>query len=288
MGEKEKQGFQLTFNGLLKVDFQVTSDGGLILVRELDERLGLGKQARVPLYLGNIGGQIMHLRRLIPAAFMLCISGPAPAQGWIEFPSEQDLFGVNFPGEPKVEETTWASQFEATFPARVYSVEKGQSRFSVTVVDYRDAERIHTEQAKDCPPGAETCLGGPGITGVGYWKHDVQGSMVYAARRYLQRDADMTNFLWNTLDQVEGLQLYLTNPDKSRTFVAIYLHKDRLYILDATAPQGVLGVEIFQQSLRFIDEEGETVRYQRLYHNSAPPPPRVGAGSPANAGQAGQ
>ena len=46
MGEKEDQPFQLTFNGLLKVDFQgsrVTSDGGLILVRELDERLGLGK-----------------------------------------------------------------------------------------------------------------------------------------------------------------------------------------------------------------------------------------------------
>ena len=46
MGEKETKPFQLTFNGLLKVDFQgsrVTSDGGLILVRELDERLGLGK-----------------------------------------------------------------------------------------------------------------------------------------------------------------------------------------------------------------------------------------------------
>ena len=46
MGEKENKPFQLTFNGFLKVDFQgsrVTSDGGLILIRELDERLGLGK-----------------------------------------------------------------------------------------------------------------------------------------------------------------------------------------------------------------------------------------------------
>ncbi len=46
MGERERKPLQLTFNGLLKVDFQgsrVTSDGGLILVRELDERLGLGK-----------------------------------------------------------------------------------------------------------------------------------------------------------------------------------------------------------------------------------------------------
>jgi len=46
MGDKQNQPFQLSFNASLKVDFQgsrVTSDGGLILVRELDERLGLGE-----------------------------------------------------------------------------------------------------------------------------------------------------------------------------------------------------------------------------------------------------
>ena len=46
MGEKQNEPFQLSFNASLKVDFQgsrVTSDGGLILVRELDERLGLGE-----------------------------------------------------------------------------------------------------------------------------------------------------------------------------------------------------------------------------------------------------
>src|SRR5215470_2404489 len=45
MGEKQKGPFQLSFNASLKVDFQgsrVTSDGGLIVIRELDERLGLG------------------------------------------------------------------------------------------------------------------------------------------------------------------------------------------------------------------------------------------------------
>ena len=44
MGEKQNQPFQLSFKASLKVDFQgsrVTSDGGLILIRELDERLGL-------------------------------------------------------------------------------------------------------------------------------------------------------------------------------------------------------------------------------------------------------
>ncbi len=44
MGETQNRPFQLSFNPSLKVDFQgsrVTSDGGLLLVRELDERLGL-------------------------------------------------------------------------------------------------------------------------------------------------------------------------------------------------------------------------------------------------------
>ena len=46
MGENQKQPFQMSFNRLLRVAFQgsrVTSNGGLILVRELDERLGFGK-----------------------------------------------------------------------------------------------------------------------------------------------------------------------------------------------------------------------------------------------------
>src|SRR3984957_15981250 len=46
VGERQNRPFQLSFNSSLKVDFQgarVTSDGGLILVRELDERLGLSE-----------------------------------------------------------------------------------------------------------------------------------------------------------------------------------------------------------------------------------------------------
>ena len=46
VGEKQNKSIQLCFNGFLEVDFQgsrVTSDGGLILVRELDEHLGLSQ-----------------------------------------------------------------------------------------------------------------------------------------------------------------------------------------------------------------------------------------------------
>ena len=46
MGERQNQPFQLSLNASLKIDFQgsrVTWDGGLVLVREVDERLGFGE-----------------------------------------------------------------------------------------------------------------------------------------------------------------------------------------------------------------------------------------------------
>ena len=46
VGETQEQPFQLSFNSSLRVEFQgarVTADGGLLFVRELDERLGFGE-----------------------------------------------------------------------------------------------------------------------------------------------------------------------------------------------------------------------------------------------------
>ena len=54
MGELQHEAFQVAFNGFLKVAFQgsrVTSDAGLLLVRELDERLGL--EALISEYLND-------------------------------------------------------------------------------------------------------------------------------------------------------------------------------------------------------------------------------------------
>ncbi len=56
MGEVQNQPFQLSFNASLKIDFQgsrVTSDGGLILVRELDERRGFGELIEQPAAAGQ-------------------------------------------------------------------------------------------------------------------------------------------------------------------------------------------------------------------------------------------
>jgi hypothetical protein len=214
---------------------------------------------------------------VIAAAFVVVFSASASAQEWIEFASQEDRFTCNFPGQPKVTETTYRSQFGADLPARVYSAEAGPGRYSLTVVDYRPIEGILTERAKSCPAGAESCSGNTASTsstGAGYWKADVAGALIYATWQFMQRDAKVTHLLWNNVDFVEGHQLQLTNADRSRTLAAIYMHENRLYIMEGTVPEGYPEPAIFQQSMGWLDENGKGFRYGSLYHNGFPLPPR--------------
>jgi len=88
--------------------------------------------------------------------------------------------------------------------------------------------------------------------------------------------------VWNFVDLVEGNQLQLTNnADKSRTFAGIYMHENKLYIVEGTVPAGYPEPGLFQQSLGWLDENGLGVRYQSYYSNNYPAPPRVNrAGRP--------
>src|SRR5437016_14392233 len=151
------------------------------------------------------------LTPLVSAAVVLSMSGPLFAQEWIEFANREDRFTCNFPSQPKVMETTYRSEHGANLPARVYSATQGQSRYSVTVVDYNQAQRLLTEKAKSCPAGAEPCLGGPGDEG--HWKADIRGAADYASWQLMKRDAKLTLFVWSVVDQVEGHSLQLTNAD---------------------------------------------------------------------------
>jgi hypothetical protein len=214
---------------------------------------------------------------LISTTLVFSISGPLLAQEWIEFASREDRFTCNFPIQPKITETTYRSQHEADLPARVYSAAQNQSRYSVTVVDYNQAQRILTEKAKSCPAGAEPCLGGPGDEG--HWKADIRGALDYAAWQLMKRDAKLTLFVWGVVDLVEGHQLQLTNnADKSRTFAGIYMHENKLYIVEGTVPAGYPEPGLFQQSLGWLDENGVGLRYQSYYSNGNPVPPRVNRG----------
>lgn len=210
------------------------------------------------------------------AVLLGAIVSPAGAQEWEEFVSPEDGFSVNFPGKPTIERTTYKSQFGADLPATVFRGALGPGRFSLTVVDYRPIEQILGERAKSCPPGAETCRGGLGSTGPGYSWADKAGALIHTTWTFLQRDVTVTQYIWNNIDQVVGHTLQLTNnADKSRTFVGVYMHQDKLYISEGTVPAGYPEPGLFQQSLGWVDAKGNGIRYQSHYVNGQPPPPRA-------------
>jgi hypothetical protein len=141
------------------------------------------------------------------------------------------------------------------------------------VVNYADIERILSEKAKSCAAGSEPCRGGFSSTGPGYSWADRAGALIYAAWQVMQRDAKVTEYSWNNINQVTGQQLYLTNnADKSRTMVSMYMHDDRLYIAEGTVPAGYPVPQLFLDSLAFLDSNGNSVRYDSHYVNGQPLP----------------
>ena len=208
----------------------------------------------------------------------LLMSRPSFAQEWIQYASRADLFGVHFPSEPKVQDIAYATEFGITLPGHVYSIDEGQSRYSVTVVDYNDVEKIHTARAEQCRKN-----GGEGDACGNPWRAEVQGSLIYASSKFLQRNAKVTHFASSVVDQVQGLRLQLTNADGSRTFAEIHMHGTRLYDLEGTVPSRAPAPGLFHQSLMFLDEEGKPIRYRTIYTTGyseawtfpAPGPPRT-------------
>ena len=188
---------------------------------------------------------------LIPLSMILCFPGLCVGQEWARYINQTDRFTVNFPGEPVVEEFGYLSEYGVVFPARSYTVDDPPRSYSITVVDHSATERLHKERS------ART-----GITVYAQeWISDVLGSMAYAAWNIRQRSHEVTYDAYHDVDLIAGHQLHVINADQSRTFVGMYLQASRLYILEATVPQGWPPPGHFQQSLGVFDEEGERVRY---------------------------
>ncbi len=230
----------------------------------------------------------MRSSRWTAAALLLVLASPAVAQEWDEFVFVEDRFKVNFPGAPRVETTTWTSQYRYTLPARVYAASRGAERYAVTVVDYRGIEMQGAARSRQCPPGAETCIGNQdgrngAVLGLGYWKMDIRGAMAYAMFKLLQRNTKLTDLTVQFQDLVEGYSLQLTNADASRTFAYITMHENRLYVFEGTTPKGYPDPALFQGSVGFVDAKGQGIRYVDWYSNAVhglrqhePPPYRAG------------
>ena len=227
----------------------------------------------------------MRTTACVVALVLSSMAAPSAAQEWDEYANRQDGFRINFPGPPKVTEGTWTSQLNYVLPMRVYSAENGLQRYSVTVVDYSGIEQLGIERAKTCPPGNANCrANAPPAIGPGYSHHDERGAIVYATFKLLQRDAKLNYLAWEWQDLVEGHMLQLTNPDRSRTFAWIGMHAHKLYIVEGTVPAGYPEPGLFQQSIGWVDKNGNGIRYQQIYSNSfhgmgVYPVPSSGAGA---------
>ena len=149
---------------------------------------------------------------------------------------------------------------------------------SMTVVDYKDVEKLSAERATACQQNK-----GEGDACMNSWRSDVSGAIVFATWQFMQRNAKVTFYGWYVADLVSGHQLQLLNADQSRTFATINMHGTRLYVLEATVPRGAPAPGLFQQSLMFLDNEGKSLRYRNYYSPTysdewkfpAPPPPRA-------------
>jgi len=208
----------------------------------------------------------MRLSTLVAAGLVMLLADGAAAQEWTEYTSKDDLFIVNFPGQPAIREIPYPTEFGITLRARVYSVEDRGSLYSVTVVDYTVAERMHTERAKGCQGYPDTCTNRTA--------NDLRGALDYAVFQFLQRNGRVTYYGLGDTDRIEGRRVQLLNPDQSRTFGAVYMHDYRLYILEGTVPANAPPPALFQQNVGFFDRKMNRVRYKTLYRHGLPPPPR--------------
>ncbi len=180
----------------------------------------------------------MRCAKFILAAIASLYAFSAAAQGWVHFADREELFSVNLPHEPAVEEITYHSEFHAELPAKIYTASDAQVDYTITVVNY-----------------AASNLASPRNV------YDLRGSIAFAAWNIRQRGGEITYDAYAQIDRIDGHHLQITNPDQSRTFVAIHLHDNRLYILEAIASPGTPPPAQFQQSLSILDENGERIRY---------------------------
>jgi hypothetical protein len=173
-------------------------------------------------------------------AWVMSSLAPAFAAEWTEFIDKSERFGVNLPGKPEVRDIQYVSWRGATVPARVYTVKDGSRSYSVTVVDYTKVV-IHNDTE---------------IT-------DILGSIDWAAWNIRKRPGiQITYDAYAQADRIEGHEIYLVNPDKTKTTIGIFLHAKRLYILEANVPAASPPPLEFQQSLEIFDDQGVRVRYE--------------------------
>jgi hypothetical protein len=195
----------------------------------------------------------MRLIAFILAAFAASglSAGPAAAQSWKEYTYPDDAFAVSFQAEPKIEATTYQAADGRAVPARVYSVAQPNTVFTMTVADLTETGLEET-------------------------------AVIDHALKALSQGGDIKINIPGRVGRVFGRQLSLVGADGSRSSVALFYLKGRLYQIEGKSlPPGNATSEAirFQQSLVFTAgsnggagdrQPGERQRRNRAQRDAAP------------------
>jgi hypothetical protein len=163
-------------------------------------------------------------------AFVLAVfvaSSPAAAQSWKEYSYPDHAFTVSFPAEPNVETTTYLAADGRAVSALVYSVTHDQGTFKMTIAELSDA----------------------GLD---------ESAVIDHAIKTLSRGGEIKLDIPHRISRVFGRQLSILGADGSRSSVALFYHKQRLYQIEgiALASGNATSDAIrFQQSLVFTDSD---------------------------------
>jgi hypothetical protein len=171
------------------------------------------------------------LSSVVVLATCMALQGGAVAQEAVfrdtqTYTSCQDRFAVIFPSNPRMSDTTFATQSGASVAARQHYLEQGADRFSVTVVVLAD---------------------GPAL--------DEQ--IISHAADILRKQGEVrADFPVGYIAGVRGRQLLVGQPNGRQLRGSVYMHDHRIYITEASTVAGDIPGLQFDQSITIIDGEG--------------------------------
>jgi len=168
----------------------------------------------------------------------LLAAGPAAAQSWREYTYPQYSFTVSFPADPTVETKSYQTADGTMVEARVYSVARDNSMFTMTVADLSNVE---TDEK----------------------------TVIDHAIKTLSERGEVKLDIPHRISRVYGRQLSIAGRDGSHSSIAIFYHQRRLYQIEGVAlPKGedaTAEAIRFQQSLVFTNNAANRTRLEPVF-----------------------
>ena len=221
---------------------------------------------------------VKRLTSLAGSALLFALLATAGnTQEWTHYQGFDDRFSVDFPTDPSIETATYLTEYGINLPSRIYTAEDRFGTYSVTAVNWGEAEASHASAYEECQTDTGDLRGGdnPGHCSSIYYAREIRGAALDAAFRLMKPGSEVLHLGYTFAERVEGVGVQLLLEDGSRSFSVIFWHDYYLYIAEAVAPAGMPPPLLFSTSLGFLDEEGNRITYGGRYSPLDPVPART-------------